>query len=262
MLKKLLKYDLIYTYKIIIIYYTLSIIFALLTRIFLNFDATLLNIIGSICSGVTITFMINILVNTLIRNWVRFNYNFYKDESYLTHTLPVSKTKLYLSKFLTASITMLTSVLVIVLSLFIAYYSKENILMLKDMLFGISTIYDTSITGFLVATIVVFFLEMLLMLIIIYTGIILGNNKNNNKTFWTVVYSIILYFITQGILLVGVVILGLFNKDIMNLFTSNTINNFSILKTIMFFAIIIYSLFVILYTFINIKLFNKGVNVD
>ena len=86
--------------------------------------------------------------------------------------------------------------------------------------------------------------------------------KNNNKTFWTVVYSIILYFITQGILLVGVVILGLFNKDIMNLFTSNTINNFSILKTIMFFAIIIYSLFVILYTFINIKLFNKGVNVD
>ena len=118
MLKKLLKYDLIYTYKIIIIYYTLSIIFALLTRIFLNFDATLLNIIGSICSGVTITFMINILVNTLIRNWVRFNYNFYKDESYLTHTLPVSKTKLYLSKFLTASITPL-----ILLTSFVSFSS-------------------------------------------------------------------------------------------------------------------------------------------
>jgi len=93
MLKKLLKYDLFYTYKIIIIYYALSLIFALLTRVFLNFDTTLLNIIGSICSGVTITLMINIIINTLIRNWARFNINFYKDESYLTHTLPVSKTK-------------------------------------------------------------------------------------------------------------------------------------------------------------------------
>ena len=262
MLKKLLKYDLLYTYKLIILYYMLSLIFAVFTRFFLNFDTTLLNIIGIICSGVTITLMINIIINTLIRNWARFNINFYKDESYLTHTLPVSKNKLYLSKFITAFITMFTSVLVIILSLFVAFYSKENFNLLKDMLFGLSNMYNASTTLFVISTIIVFFLEMLLMLIIVYTGIILGNKKNNNKNLWSVIYSIILYFLTQGILLVGIVILGLINKDIMNLFTTNTLANLSVLKTIMIFSIIIYSLFVIIYTFINLKLFNKGVNVD
>ena len=261
-MKKLLKYDLIYTYKIIVIYYILSIIFASLTRLFSTFDTTLFNIIESICSGVTITLMINVLINTLIRNWARFNINFYKDEAYLTHTLPVSKTKLYLSKFITAFITMLSSVLIVVITLFIAYYTKENFNMLKDILFGISAIYDTSVASFITSIVIVFFLEMLFMLVIVYTGIILGNKKNNNRTLWTVIYSLVLYFTSQSVLLIVSLIYGLFDKEIFDLFTSNTISNLSVLKTFMIFAIIIYGIFIVIYTFVNLKLFNKGVNID
>lgn len=262
MIKKLLKYDLTYVYKIISIYYILSIIFALLTRIFWNLDTTLFNILGSICSGVTITLMINVLINTLIRNWARFNINFYKDESYLTHTLPVSKTEHYFSKFITALITMITSTLMIVLTLFIAYYSKENFNILKEMLFGITSIYDTSIRAFITGIVIVFFLEMFLMLVIIYTGIILGNKKNNNKTLWTVIYSIIIYFASQSILLLFSLIYGLFNKNILKLFTSNTVPDVGILKTFLIFAIIIYTIFIIVYTIVNLKIFKSGVNVD
>ena len=263
MLKKLLKYDLFYTYKIIIIYYALSLIFAILTRIFLNIDSsTIMNIIGKICSGITISMILNIIINALIRNWVRFQTNFYKDESYLTHTLPVTRTKLYLSKSITALITMFTSILIIVISLFIAYYSKENFNILKESLFGISTVFDISPTPFVISIVVLIFLEIFLILTIVYSGIILGNKKNNNKSLWTVIYSIILYFLTQGIILIIIALFALFDENVLNLFITNNIENIKTLKIIITLSISIYSIFVVAYTFINIKLFKKGVNVD
>ena len=85
MLKKLLKYDLQKTYKILIIFYSLSIFFSILTRIFLSIENSfILNIIGKICGGVTISMIFNILINNLMRLWVDFKNNLYKDESYLT----------------------------------------------------------------------------------------------------------------------------------------------------------------------------------
>lgn len=128
MLRKLLKYDLENIYKILVVFYTLAIFFAILTRIFLNIENSfIMEIIGKICSGTTIAMIVNILINNLLRIWVRFRSNFYGDESYLTHTLPVKKETLYLSKFLTFIITLFTSFLVLGASLFIAYYSKENL---------------------------------------------------------------------------------------------------------------------------------------
>ena len=127
MLKKLLKYDLESIFKFIVIFYSLSLFFGVLTRIFLNINGSfIMNIIGQISSGATISMMVSILINNLMRLWVRFKNNFYGDESYLTHTLPVEKKTLYLSKILTAIITLFTSILVITLTLFVAYYSKEK----------------------------------------------------------------------------------------------------------------------------------------
>ena len=82
MLKKLIKYDLENIYKVLMIFYILSLLFAILTRIFLNIDDSfIMNIIGKICSGVTISMIFNILINNLMRLWSRFKNNFYGDES-------------------------------------------------------------------------------------------------------------------------------------------------------------------------------------
>ena len=125
MLKKLLKYDLKYIFKVLIVFYGIGIFFAVLTRIFLNIENSfIMDIIGKVCSGVTISMIFNILINNIMRLWVRFKNNFYKDESYLTHTLPVDKSTLYLSKILTSIITLFVSVFVSGILLFIAYYSK------------------------------------------------------------------------------------------------------------------------------------------
>ena len=135
MLKKLLKYDLEYIFKFLIIFYSLGLFFALFTRIFLSIDNSLAcYVIGKICSGTTISMIFSIFINNLMRLWVRFKTHFYSDEAYLTHTLPISKTVHYLSKIVTAVISVFTSVSVIGLSLFIAYYSKGNINLLKSII--------------------------------------------------------------------------------------------------------------------------------
>lgn len=255
MLKNLLKHDLKGALKFLLIFYSLGIFFALLTRMFLNVDnSTVANIIGHVCSGVSISMIFNILINNLLRCWVRFRQSLYGDESYLTHTLPVSKKILYLAKFLLALITMLISVAVIAVILFIAYYSKENIELLKVMLLPLADIYNSSITALLFVIIFIFFLEMLNLLQAGYTGIIIGHKMNNNKIAFSFLYSFIAYIISQLIVLLVIFVIALFNKDVMNLFITNEMLNFSIIKIVVLISSIVYTLIIIFYYFINYKL--------
>lgn len=92
MLGKILKYDLKWIYKLIMIFYCLALVFSILTRIFFSIEnSVLFNVLSNICSGCAIAMMVSSLINTLMRSWVRFVRNIYKDEAYLTHTLPVEK---------------------------------------------------------------------------------------------------------------------------------------------------------------------------
>lgn len=92
MLKKLLKYDLKWVFKVVIVFYLLALFFAVLTRLFFGINNSfMMNIVAQICSGTTISMIVSIIINNIMRLWVRFKNNFYGDESYLTHTLPVEK---------------------------------------------------------------------------------------------------------------------------------------------------------------------------
>jgi len=263
MLKKLLKYDLENIFKLLIIFYSLALFFGILTRIFLSIENSLIfNIIGKICSGATISMLFSILMNNLMRLWIRFKQNLYGDESYLTHTLPVEKKTLYLSKILTAIITLFTSVIVIGLTLFIAYYSKENLEILKNMLLPVATAYGSTIIKVLLSLLFIFFLEFACALQSGFTGIILGHEKNNNKIGYSVLFGFITYIVTQIFVILIVFIFGIFNKDIMNLFITNQIINIDVLNVIIYIVTGIYMVMLLIGYIININLFKKGVNVD
>lgn len=263
MLKKLIRYDLESIFKFLIIFYSLSIFFAILTRIFLNIDNSLImSIIGKTCSGISISMIVNILINNLMRLWVRFKNNLYGDESYLTHTLPIDKKTLYLSKVITSVITLFTSIIVIGLTLYIAYYSKENIQTLKNILLPIANAYGSTILKILSAFLFVFFLEFANALQSGYTGIILGHKMNGTKTGLSVLFGFISYMITQVFALLLIFIVALFNSDLMNLFFTNEIVNIDMIKFIIYLAIIIYTITLFIGYFFNLKLFKKGVNVD
>lgn len=261
MLRKLLKYDLRNMFKFLSFFYVLYLFFAITTRIFFNLgDTTILYIIGQISVGCFFAMLANILINTLMRNWVRFNESLFKDESYLTHTLPVSRKKLYVDKFLVGLITVTVSFLVIVIGLFITYYTKERWIMLEEVLNNMGLVYDINTTFMVILLLLVVFLEFFTGLQAGFIGLIIGNRKDNNKILWSIVYGLIIYFGAQLIVVFGIFILGLFKDDVMKLFINNT-PSVDTIKLIMYMAIIIYIGVTFGLKILGIKELEKGVNV-
>lgn len=262
MLLKVLKYDLKFTYKNLIIFYSLSLFFALLGRICGLFDNSgIMLILSKINNGIAVSMLVSVLINNLMRVWARLVLNFYKDESYLTHTLPVKKSTLYLSKVLCGLITMLTSTIVIAASLLICYYSKENIELLKNSLNIVANLYESSITNLLLQVFTLLFLEFTFILLTGYIGIILGHKSNNNKMLKSCLYGFLTYMALSIIILLVVYVSGLFNSDIMNIFTSTTFT-LTTFKSILLIVMITYTVLIIIEYIVGLKTVESRVNID
>ena len=263
MLNKLLKYDLKYMVKNMSIFYILAIFFAITTRIlfYIN-NSVIANIIGKISAGCFFSMIANILVNVMMRSWLRFKDSIYKDESYLTHTLPVTKKDIYNSKFIQALILFIVSFLVILLSLFIAYYTKDRWTLLKVFVNSITTGLNFNTSLFVLSFISVMFLEIFNAIQCGFLGIIIGYRKNNNKTGFSVLFGFIAYILSQSIVLLLVFIVGLFNSSIMNLFTSNILLDTNSLKLLIALSIVLYLSIIGLMSIICKKELSKGVNIE
>lgn len=262
MLKKLLKYDLKNMLKSISIFYLLSIVFAITTRILEGLNETIVvNIITQISMGIMFSMIASSIINTLMRNWVRFKQTIYGDESYLTHTLPVTKHQILTSKSLLSAINLLITFIVCIISLLIAFYTKDNIMYLKDLTTVISTSIDINPKVFIVLVFIILYLEVYNIIISGYLGILLGHKKSNNKVGFSVIYGFITYILTQLIVLLCIYIIGLFNQDVMNVFTSNNLY-YSIITPLIYTFTLIYIVIIYIVNIVSNKVFNKGVNVE
>lgn len=262
MLKKLLKYDLKNMLKSISIFYLLSIVFAITTRILEGLNETIVvNIITQISMGIMFSMIASSIINTLMRNWVRFKQTIYGDESYLTHTLPVTKHQILTSKSLLSAINLLITFIVCIISLLIAFYTKDNIMYLKDLTTVISTAIDINPKVFIVLVFIILYLEVYNIIISGYLGILLGHKKSNNKVGFSVLYGFITYILTQLIVLLCIYIIGLFNQDVMNVFTSNNLN-YSIITPLIYTFTLIYIVIIYIVNIVSNKVFSKGVNVE
>lgn len=262
MLRKLLKYDLKWCYKPLLVFYILAIFFSCLVRIVESFEQSLIVlIIDKICCGVLIAMIINILINCFMRNWVRFVRNIYRDESYLTHTLPVSKSKIYLSKILTAMITLLTSFIVIIVCLAIAILNKDTWSSLKETLEQLAIYFDSSVFSLISVMIVTIFFEFLFMMLSGILGIIVGHKSNNLKIIKSIIMGFIIYTMLSAISVGILYIVGLINPDIMSVFNNIEVSS-NILKKMMKMGIVVYAIYNVGIYFIGNKLLNKGVDVE
>ena len=265
MLKRLLKYDLVYMYKCLIIFYALSLVCGLCTRIFDNAgDAMILVIVTKIFNGAAISMMFSIIFNNILRLWARFSSNLYGDESYLTHTLPVTKSMHYTSKFLTVIITTISSILVVVVTLFIAYIeSKEQLREIIDKF-----IYEDGNIGDVLLVVFILILQIIHIIQLGYTGMIFGNRRMNMRLVWSFAYGFIGYILTQICSVIYIFAMALISENVKKmLFTAyGTSTNFNKLdETIEFLLygiLILYIVFITIVFVINKKMLNKGVNVD
>ena len=263
MLKKLLKYDLKYMIKNMGIFYILILFFGITTRILFSVqESVIVNIIAQISVGFLFSMVANILINVVMRSWIRFRDSIYKDESYLTHTLPVTKNDIYNSKFIQTLIFFTISFIIVLFSLFITYYTEERWVLLKDFIGSITTGLNINTTLFLIGFIAVIFLEVFNAIQSGFLGMILGYKKNNNKIGFSVLYGFIAYLLSQSIVLLSIFVVGLFNSDIMDLFQNNIILSDSSMKLLLTVSIILYVIIIWLMSLICKKEFNKGVNVE
>lgn len=261
MLGKLLKYDLKDLLKSISVFYILSFIGAILTRIFGGLTNTIIiEIIRQVCMGFMFSMLASSLINTLMRNWVRFKQTLYGDESYLTHTLPVTKKEIYLSKSLLGFINMFITFVVIIVSLLIAFYTKENYTNIINMLDTLLVSINSNV--FIVLIIIMLFLEIFAGLVSGYLGIILGFRKSNNKVGYSVLFGFIVYIISQLLVVLSIFIVGLFNSDVMSIFKSNNISNLTIIKPLIFILMFVYILIILGISYSSRKELEKGVNVE
>lgn len=262
MLKKLLKYDLEWCYRPLIVFYVLAIFFSIIVRIIESFEQNLiLLIIDKICCGIVIAIMISILINCFMRNWVRFIRNIYKDESYLTHTLPVSKNTIYLSKILTAIITLLTSFIVIIICLAISSLNKETWLILKESLEQSAIYFDSSVFSLIFILIITIFFEFLFMMMSGILGIIIGYSSNSLKIIKSIVIGFFIYIILSSMSVGTLFVVGLLNPEIMSLFNNIEVSS-NALKSMLLVGTLVYAIYNLGIYFIGNKLLNKGVNVD
>ena len=263
MLNKLLKYDLKYMIKNMSIFYILAIFFSILTRILFSLKQTLIvNIIGQITVGCMFSMIASILINVMMRSWVRFRDSIYKDEAYLTHTLPVTKNDIYNSKFIQTLIFFVFSFVIAILALFIAYYTKERWLMLKGLVASITTGLNFNTTLFVIGVILVVFLEIFNAIQCGFLGLLLGYRQSNNKIAFSVLFGFIAYLVAQSLVLFSVFIIGLFDSSVMDLFKNTVLVDTNSFKLLMLISVILYIIIIWLMSIICKKELNKGVNIE
>ena len=263
MLGKLLKYDLKWVYKLVTIFYVLAFLFSVIGRALGEIENSLVfDIVSKISFGIAISMMVSSLINCLMRLWVRFVRNVYKDEAYLTHTLPVEKKEIFASKVITGVVSVFTTMIVAIVCLFICYYSEANMEALKGFLELAATTYNTTVLNLLLLVAIVIFLEVVYVLLTGFVGIILGHKSNKNKMARSIGIGIILYFVFQGLTLGLIAIYGLFNPNVMNLLNTTDIINIETIKNVMYAGIGIYVVYIIFLYFLGQRQLKKGVNIE
>lgn len=264
MLKKLIKYDLKWSLKIISVYYIIGFILAVVGRLFKFFpDTTFFKVIGGIITGASISLTITGIINCIIRSWVRMMQNMYKDESYLTHTIPTTRNNHYFSKVISTLIALLISFVVLVINLLIMYLSKNTIEVVKNLFSMLEDFYDGSALGILILVLILLFVEFLFIILCGFFGIIYGHSFDNGKLAKSFMVGFITYGIVNTVSLVVMMSSSLFSKDIFNIMFNQAetlkVNTFIVLILISLSLYVIYS--IILFVLSNKKL-SKGVNIE
>ena len=260
MLSKLLKYDLKSKIPFLCIFYALAIGCALLSRVLGLFSAVpILHIIAQIFAGATISMIFNILINNTLRSWALFRQNLYGDPSYLTHTLPVERTTVYLSKALDGLITLALSFAISGIALVIQYYGTNLWDTIKFTLQQLSG-GRTALTACIFVA--VLFLEIVNLFQCGFAGLILGHKANKGKIGFSVLAGLGVYTVGQLLILAAVGIISLFNGNVAILFTGSDPMSMDVLLLLGSLSCILYAALIVGTYCLNVKLLKQGVNVD
>lgn len=261
MIKKLMKYDLKKCLNPLVIFYAISLGLACITR-FINIwdDIHIIKIIGTVFASLTYSAVASILVNTIVHLLRMFINSFFKDESYLTHTLPVSKNQLFASKYLTSLIVILLSVIMSFASIFIVLYSKSLMESIKMLLSITVEGLNISGGGFIAIIVLVIFAQITAMMSMGFCAVIKSNTYNTKRVRRGLIWFFAYYF-GAGICTLIVAVIAFLAGGMINEFLASTLSSAAFI-TLLVVAFVAYALYAVVFYFLAKRIFNKGVNVD
>lgn len=263
MLKKLLKYDLIWIDKFLMFYAAAPLIalaFERITTYMVNtHPATLWTILNRIAVNVLISAIASFLISAFVRSIARFSQTVYKDASYLTHTLPVKRGTVYTEKFLAGLISMVGTMAVCGLCFLVASVPGD----MWGSFFALFRRGD--VWGFAILAVLCMALELAFALLVTMFGFVVGQRAVKGKTWRSVLLSVGLYLCIQSVLAACIITVI---RSVTNMrtyffevsFSSDT--PFNMINQVFGIACGAYLLVNSLLFFFGRKLFCKGVNVE
>ena len=262
MLGKLLKYDLKWMLnKVMWIYYVILIIVSISIKIVENVHQTMfLVIVDKVLVGVFISCCISVLITCFMRIWARFIQNIYKDESYLTHTLPVTKNELFNAKIISSIISVVISILVIVACVAFVYLNDATFEELRLMYDSLVQAYNgVAAVVFIIGLVLIILLEMINAMMCGIFGIVVGHRYNDSKIIKSILIGLVSYIVLASF---TVIVLNVISTNLLDEVVTNGFPSINTLKVMGFTALGLYTAYIIGFCFISKKLLNKGVNVD
>lgn len=280
MLAKLIKYDLKFIFKTVNIYLILLFLSVILHNVTsydytpVTFDISgqtlggepdapiLIQFLHTVFYNAIIAMLIGLVLNSIIRIWGRFKYNMYGDESYLTHTLPVSRKTLWLSKFLSLLLTILGVIAGIGISFWILSFVPTGRNLIGSLGFTEQAPFSYTIT-----LLIGLYVEMVFITLCGIIGIIFGHHANSHRGLHSIIYGFIIYAFSAVLLLGFLALWSKLDPSIAALFNTTASNHYDLhsidfITKILFGIDLAYIVMIAALAPINYRLLKSGVDVD
>jgi len=155
-----------------------------------------------------------VLVYTLVVVLKRFYDNTYKEEGYLTHTLPIKRGNVMDSKLILSFFYVIIGIIVMALALTIAIYSSDLVENIKRILDEINIGFNISMAKLIIYMVLIVFSSYFSYLLMIMAGMSIGQTFNDKRTLWSVVFSVLIYYVSQ---IISTVVMLVFSFGKMNM---------------------------------------------
>lgn len=224
MLKKLLKYDCKSTAKSLVPFYGIVLLLSILVRItsIIKTHFPITNFVYGMMLAFFVISLIGIFFYTFFVAIKRFYTNVLKDEGYLTHTLPVKRNHIILSQTIASLGFFLLSVLVMVIALLIAFYTKGAIKNIFSAINEMFIMMETTPSIGYIYTIILIITGYMAYILTFYLALVLGHQKNKNKIVYSIIYGLVIYSVLQILSFVALGVAMIFDHNIVNVMQMET----------------------------------------
>ena len=259
MLGKLLKYDFKNLYKTLLPIYLITVVITVLTVILNNLSDTsnLFSTLNGLMILSYIVILMVLVIGTFFLSIRDFYLDFATERGYLINTLPVKKSTIIASKFITSVTTMISSLVVMFISILILVIGNGEWANFANSVANFFRDIPGDAVVMLILMTVLMIAAYISGLAVCYLSIALGQLKNTNKLGYSFLAYIILYIIYEMYFTSALVFIGTVSPDFVSSLDNeiSAISSVNILFGILIGLVIVFTVIVI--PIINYILKNK-----